>query len=235
MQIFTCKLGSFALKADLKTLLGLRTALPNCGSICMWPQMGWLDTNCQLTCKRWQQTGSFPVVQSLKLHTSNAGSLASIHGQGTEIWHAGWQGQNKRKKKKKNQRWCFLGSSDLYFWTLRVCFWNRRVEPMRTPVRIRRISGLISRNQVTVTDDDGVRCCCFEHPENRAGLPWWLSGKKNPPASAGIVSLIPGLERSPGEGYGNPLQYACLQNPMDRGALRATVHGVAESWTRLSD
>ena len=38
-----------------------------------------------------------------------------------------------------------------------------------------------------------------------------------------------------GEGNGNPLQYSCLENPMDRGAWRATVHGVTKSWTRLSD
>ena len=54
---------------------------------------------------------------------------------------------------------------------------------------------------------------------------------KNPPVSAGDVGLIPGSERSPGEGNGTPLQYSCLGNPMDRGALRATVHGVAESDT----
>ena len=45
--------------------------------------------------------------------------------------------------------------------------------------------------------------------------------------------LIPGLGRSPGGGHGNPLQYSCLENPMDRGAWRATVHRVAKSWTRL--
>ena len=44
---------------------------------------------------------------------------------------------------------------------------------------------------------------------------------------------IPGLGRSPGEGNGNPLQYGCLENPMDGGAWRATVHGVAKSQTRL--
>ena len=43
--------------------------------------------------------------------------------------------------------------------------------------------------------------------------------------------LIPGLERSPGDGNGNPLQYSCLENLMDRGAWRATVHGVAKSQT----
>ena len=46
---------------------------------------------------------------------------------------------------------------------------------------------------------------------------------------------IPGLGRPPGEGNGNPLQYSCLENPMDRGAWWATVHGVAKSRTRLSD
>ena len=39
--------------------------------------------------------------------------------------------------------------------------------------------------------------------------------------------MIPGLGRSPGDGHGNPLQYSCLENPMDRGAWQATVHGVA--------
>ena len=54
---------------------------------------------------------------------------------------------------------------------------------------------------------------------------------KNPPANEGDVGLIPGSARSPGEGNGNPLQYFCLGNPIDRGAWWATVHGVAKSWT----
>ena len=58
---------------------------------------------------------------------------------------------------------------------------------------------------------------------------------KTPPPSAGDVGLIPGSGRSPGEGNGNPLQYSCPENPMDRGAWWATVHGVAKSLTRLSD
>ena len=44
---------------------------------------------------------------------------------------------------------------------------------------------------------------------------------------------IPGLKRSPGGGYGNPLQYSCLENPMDRGAWQATIHSVAKSWAQL--
>ena len=51
------------------------------------------------------------------------------------------------------------------------------------------------------------------------------------PANAEDPGLIPDLGRSPGEGNGNPLQYSGLENPMDRGAWRATVHGVAESGT----
>ena len=54
---------------------------------------------------------------------------------------------------------------------------------------------------------------------------------KNLPAHAGDAGSIPGLGRSPGEGNGNPLQYSCLENPMDRGAWQAAVHGVAKSWT----
>ena len=51
---------------------------------------------------------------------------------------------------------------------------------------------------------------------------------KSPPANAGDEGSIPGLGRSPEEGNGNPLQYYCLGNPMDRGAWRATVHEVAK-------
>ena len=57
---------------------------------------------------------------------------------------------------------------------------------------------------------------------------------KNPPANAGDIrdlGLIPGLAISPGGGHGNPLQYSCLENPMDRRAWLATVHGVAKSQT----
>ena len=52
---------------------------------------------------------------------------------------------------------------------------------------------------------------------------------------AGDLGSTPGLGRSPGEGNGTPLQYSCLENPMDGGAWYAAVHGVAKSLTRLSD
>ena len=59
---------------------------------------------------------------------------------------------------------------------------------------------------------------------------------KNLPANAGDVRevvSVPGLGRSPGGERGNPLQYSCLENPMDRGAWRAPVHGVTQSWAGL--
>ena len=81
----------------------------------------------------------------------------------------------------------------------------------------------------------------------RVGHNWvielnWTEGEKvalvvkNSPAKAGDTGdegFIPGWGRSPGEGNGNPLQYSCLEHPMDRGAWWSIVHGVAKSWTWL--
>ena len=69
------------------------------------------------------------------------------------------------------------------------------------------------------------------------GFPGGASGKE-PTYNAGDIKdagLIPWSGRSPREGNGNPLQYSYLENPMDRGTWQATVHGVAKSWTRLSN
>ena len=85
-------------------------------------------------------------------------------------------------------------------------------------------------------------CGGFRHVSS--GLPYflvminfestWGSDGEECARSAGDLGSIPGLGRSPGGGHGNPLQYSCLENPVDRGAWRATVHGIAKSWTRLS-
>ena len=87
---------------------------------------------------------------------------------------------------------------------------------------------------------------CSLHPRFARDCSWsvlcvhWASQLalvvKNPPANAGDLrdmGWILGLGRSPGEGNSNPLQYSCLENPMDRGAWWDTVHGVTKSWTRL--
>ena len=68
----------------------------------------------------------------------------------------------------------------------------------------------------------------------KISLPWWLSGK-DLSANAGDMGSVSGLGRSNGERNGNPLQYSCLENSVCRGALWATDHGVAKSWTWLSD
>ena len=57
------------------------------------------------------------------------------------------------------------------------------------------------------------------------------SNGKESSCNAGDLGSIPGLRKSPGEGNGNPLQYSCLENPIDRGTWRVTVHGVKKSWT----
>ena len=67
-----------------------------------------------------------------------------------------------------------------------------------------------------------------------SGLPWWLSGKASA-CEFRRCRFNPWVGKIPGEGNGNPFQYYCLENPMDRGACRATVHEVAKSQTRLSD
>ena len=71
---------------------------------------------------------------------------------------------------------------------------------------------------------------CFQDQDFPGG-----SDSKASAYTAGDPGSIPGSGRSPGEGNGNPLQYSCLENPMDGGAWLATVHGVAKSRTRLSD
>ena len=64
-------------------------------------------------------------------------------------------------------------------------------------------------------------------------VPWWLCSKEFACSAvdAGDMGSSPELGRSSGKGHGNPLQYSCLENTMDRGAWWATVHGVIKSWT----
>ena len=74
----------------------------------------------------------------------------------------------------------------------------------------------------------------FKFLERKLGASWVVLVVKNISASVGDIrdsGSIPGLERSPGVGKGNPLQYSCLENPMDRGAWQATVHRITKSLT----
>ena len=65
------------------------------------------------------------------------------------------------------------------------------------------------------------------------GFPGGASGKETTCQHRRCSRCISGLGRSPGGGNGNPFQYSCLKNPMDRGAWQARVHGVTKSWTQL--
>ena len=78
--------------------------------------------------------------------------------------------------------------------------------------------------------DSNPRCVCYKSSSKKCSLWGFPSGSvdKNPPAKAGDVGLIPDVGRCSGEGNGNPLQYLCMGNPMDRGAWRAIAHGVAK-------
>ena len=80
---------------------------------------------------------------------------------------------------------------------------------------------------------DGQRALFNGNPRTILGFPHSSLGKESA-CNAGNLGSIPGSGRSPGVGNGNPLQYSCLENPMDRGAWRATVHSVAKSRVHLN-
>ena len=71
----------------------------------------------------------------------------------------------------------------------------------------------------------------YKYVPSLLDLPPGGSDGKESACNAGDPGSIPGLGRSPGEGNGNPLQYSCLENSMDRGAWQATVHGIEKSDT----
>ena len=93
-------------------------------------------------------------------------------------------------------------------------WWSAIYGVAQSPTRLKRLSSSSSSRE-----------------DSSIWLPWYSEDKASA-CNAGDPGSIPGLGRSPGEGNGNPLQYSCLENPMDRGAWRATVHGVAKSQTR---
>ena len=87
-------------------------------------------------------------------------------------------------------------------------------------------SVLSSRNQT----QEYILCNCLY----KKSFPGGSDGKESA-CNAEDLGLIPGLGRSPGEGNGNPLQYSCLENSMDRGDWRAIAHGLTKSQTQPSD
>ena len=106
-------------------------------------------------------------------------------------------------------------------------------------------SGLISfrMNWLDLLAVQGTFKSLLQHHSSKASILWCSAFFRDSLVAQMVTRLpamrethsIPGLERSPGEGNGNPLQYSCLENSMDGGAWWATVHGVAKNWTRLSN
>ena len=102
--------------------------------------------------------------------------------------------------------------------------------------------GALKRNRISGETHRGPRRSCTREDVLRGisraggfvGFPGGSDGKKSA-CRAGDLGSTSGSGRSPGGGHGNPLQYPCLEHPMRRGAWRATVHGVANSWTQQSD
>ena len=112
-------------------------------------------------------------------------------------------------------------------------FLNLPPTPHPTPPGHHRASGwAVQQLPTDYTYADANLSIC-PHPSPPCDFPGGVV-VKNMPANARDVGSIPGLGRSPGGGNGNPLQYSCLENPMDREAWKATVHEVAKSQIRLS-
>ena len=97
-------------------------------------------------------------------------------------------------------------------------------EPPGKPLQLSDIMLIMSENKIYP-----VSATCFFR-ETYLGSPGGSNGEESP-CHVGDPGSIPGLGRSPGGGHGNPLQYSCLENPMDGGAWKATAHGVTKSWT----
>ena len=99
---------------------------------------------------------------------------------------------------------------------------------LKSKVRPVVLSSDVSNSRLSVT------AVCW-NLRTRVGLSQWLSSKESA-CSAGAtedMGSVPGSGRSPGGGHGNPLQYSCLENPTDKGAWWAIVHGVTKSWILL--
>ena len=96
--------------------------------------------------------------------------------------------------------------------------WGSPAHPIRVPMKV---CAHPTNNPVPEEEAE-------HYTESKSG-----SGVKESTCSAGDPGLLPGSGRSPGEGNGNPLQYSCLENSMDRGTWRVTVCGITESWTQL--
>ena len=158
---------------------------------------------------------------------------------------------------KGDQPWMFIGRTDVEAETPILGHLMRRVDSLEKTLmlggigarrrrgwqRMRRQDGItdlmdmtLCRLQELVVDREAWRAAIHGVAKSRTQLIIWTelnwtgdSDGKESACNEGDLGSVPWLKRSPGEGNGNPLQYSCLKNSMDRGAWWATVHGVTES------
>ena len=181
--------------------------------------------------------GNFLAVQWSGLYACPAWSLGSIPGPGTKILQAKLVPKNKQTEKPRwwsgpsFQRVSLSRPWDSVF---KLPFGEGNGNPLRYSCLENPMNGgawwLQSMGSLRV-GHDWVTSLTLLRQE---GLPWWLRGKECLPMQEMQVQFLGG-EESPREGNGNPLQYSCLENPMDEEVWWATVHGVTKSWTQLSD
>ena len=156
----------------------------------------------------------------------------------TPITHLKTGKENKYNSPKKMYKWPTgirkRGSASLIIREMRI---KTTVRYQVTTVRMVNIRKTKENNYWQECGEKGTLGYCWCKLVRHCGkqdFPGSSSGKESA-CNVGNLGSVPGLGRSPGGGNGNPLQYSCLENLMDRGALQATVHGVTSSWTWLSD
>ena len=181
-------------------------------------------------------------VQWLRLHVSNVGGSGSIPSQGTKIPDCtAVQGGQKVKRKKEKLRLKEMICPRPHYsivreQVLRHFYLCSSIKPASLFELSKNGESVNSSSQMELIHIQGIVVFIFQRPVISPVVSHLLafpggSVVKNPPANAGDVSWIPRSGRSPREGKGYPLQYSCLENSIDRGALRAIVHGVTKSQT----
>ena len=149
------------------------------------------------------------------------------------VWAETWAGCKKRCPDGLRRVLCARVTGSLCRWAHQESFTNKRkISPGHAVLKPKKKTSLVFRGNGDISIRNmHIHKCTQVHEQ---GLPDGLDGKESA-CTVGDPSSIPGSGKSPGEGNGNPLHYSCLENSMDRGAWQATVHGVINKWTWLSD
>ena len=133
--------------------------------------------------------------------------------------------KDRRRKGRQRMRWdSWMTSPTRWTWVWASsgrCWWTEKPGMLQS-------MGLQRVGQDWVTELNFYICECMGFPDGASGKEPACQSRRQK-----IRGFDPWVGRSPGGGHGNPLQYSCLENPMDRGTWWAMVHGVTKSWTQL--